>query len=682
MKAIYFKERTIMEQIFKVSHISLKKVALHSLKKCNPFTLFHNPVIFITEIGAIITTWEAMYFQNNAQGFGWQISIWLWLTVLFSNASETIAEFQNKGQAEAIKNTRKSISALKKILDGSLIRVTNFELRQHDICLVKAGELIPADGQIIEGAAAIDESSVTGESQPVIRKANTDNDTVIAGTKVLSDQILIRVAEDHGQGYLDKLVHLIETSKRKKSQSEISLSLLLSSLTLIFLIVIITFEFFGFYYDVTIHFSSQIAFLICLIPTTIAGLLNAIGIAGINRLIKKNVLALSGKSIEAAGEVNVLVFDKTGTLTFGNRAAQELTPSLGTSERDFHKACYFCSLADQTPEGISITELIKKKFPGSIERLPEGAKCIPFSAYTRLSGIDAEGEEFRKGSIDAITNFCQKPIPNDLSFYIQKIAHKGGTPLVVATKNKILGVIFLMDKIKKGLPEKFAEIKKMGVQTLLVTGDNQITAQAIADEAGIDQAIANISPEQKLELMKNMQAKGLVIGMTGDGVNDALALAQADLAVAMHEGAQAAKEAANMIDLESNPSKLYEIIQIGKQMVVTRGALTTFSISTDIAKFFIVLPSILLDKFPILKPLNLLNLSSPRNAIISTVIFNALILLGLIPLAYKGVKFTGKSSQYALQRNLIIYGMGGLVVPFFLIKIIDLILDFIQRVIA
>lgn len=656
------------------------KVALHSLKKCNPLTLFHNPVIFITEIGAVVTSFEAIYFGDDAHIFGWQISLWLWLTVLFSNVAETLAEFQNKAQAEAIKRARVSISAHKKLSNGSYVSVSNLDLRKDDLCVVKTGEIIPCDGQIVQGAAAIDESSFTGESQPVIRKADSDHDAVIAGTKVISDEIIIRVAADPGQSYLDKLVTLIEGSKRKKSQSEISLSLLLSSLTLIFLVVIIAFQLFGLYYNLKISITNQVAFLICLIPTTIAGLLSAIGIAGINRLFKQNVLALSGQAIEAAGEVDLIIFDKTGTLTHGNRMAYELTPSLGVSEEEFHKACYYCSLQDNTPEGRSILDLLKKKFPHSVQAVPADSTFVPFSAYTRLSGMDGGETSLRKGAVDAVQAFVKKPIPEDLSYCIQRICERGGTPLLVSTNTKILGVIFLKDTLKKGLSEKFGEIRKMGIRTLLVTGDNPITAKAIAGESDIDEFAANVSPDDKLQLMKDKQSEGLVLGMTGDGVNDVLALAQADLAVAMHEGTQAAKEAANMIDLDSNPSKLYEIVQIGKQMVMTRGALTTFSIATDVSKYFIVLPAILTARFPLLAPFNILQLSSPDHAIVSAVIFNALILVALIPLAYKGVKLVPSSTAHILHRNLVIYGIGGIIFPFLAIKLIDALLVLATKV--
>lgn len=659
---------------------SFLKVLLHSFKKLNPFILFHNPVIFITEIGALATAFEALYFGSEAPIFGWQISLWLWLTVLFSNIAETLAEFRNKAQAESIKNTRKTMMARKKLDDGRFVTLSNIDLKKDDICLIKAGETIPADGQIIYGAAAIDESSFTGESQPVIRKADTDHDTVIAGTKVLSDEIEVRVGADPGHGYLDKLVLLIEGSKRKKSQSEISLSLLLSSLTLIFLVVIIAFQFFGLYYNLKISITNQVAFLICLIPTTIAGLLSAIGIAGIDRLFKQNVLALSGQAIEAAGEVDTLIFDKTGTLTSGNRMAYELIPSLGVTEAEFHKACYFCSLEDKTPEGKSIIDLITKKFPHSISSPPTGSQSISFSAYTRLSGIDIGNAHFRKGAVDAVLAFVQQPLPEDLVYCIQRICERGGTPLLVASDHKILGVIFLKDTIKKGLSEKFSKIHQMGINTMLITGDNPITAKAIAGESGIEDFTAEISPEAKLHLMKEKQEEGHVIGMTGDGVNDVLALAQADLAVAMHEGTQAAKEAANMIDLDSNPAKLYEIVQIGKQMVMTRGALTTFSIATDVSKYFIVLPAILTERFPLLKQFNFIQLSTPDHAIISAVIFNALILAALIPLSYKGVKLVPSSVTHILNRNLVVYGMGGILFPFIAIKFIDAILVLLTKV--
>lgn len=650
---------------------SLIKVLYTTLLKFNPLTLFHNPVIFITEIGAILTTFEAIYLGENAYVYSVNISIWLWLTVLFANFSESIAEIRSKAHADTLKKTRSSLVARKLQEDGTVVEVLNHDLHKNDICLVKAGELVPADGQIIEGAAAIDESSFTGESQPVIRKAESDQDAVIAGCRVISDEIKIRVAADPGKGYLDKIVSMIEMSKRKKSRNETSLSILLSSLTLIFLIVIISLRLFGFYYDIQINLTQQVAFLICLIPTTIAGLLSAIGIAGITKLLSQNVLALSGQAVEASGDVDIILIDKTGTITYGNRMAYELIPSLGVSESEFHKACYLCSVHDETAEGKTIVNFLRKKFPSAIQPVPDDAIYVPFSAYTRLSGVDTKEGKIRKGAVDVIEAFVKEPIPEDLVYCIKRICERGGTPLLVASEKKILGVIYLKDTLKSGLSEKFGNFRKIGIKTVMVTGDNPITAKAIAGESDVDDFLASVSPEDKLHYLQDKQQEGLVLGMTGDGVNDAPALAQADLAVAMHAGTQAAKEAANMIDLDSNPTKLYEIIQIGKQMLMTRGALTTFSIANDVAKYFFILPAILSVRFPFLNAFNFLHLSTPDNIILSAVIFNALIIIALVPLAFKGVKLVPTKTARILNKNLLLYGVGGILFPFVAIKLID-----------
>jgi K+-transporting ATPase ATPase B chain len=651
----------------------LFKVLIHSFIKCNPLTLFHNPLIFITEMGAIITTLEALYFTRSDHVLGWQISLLLWLTVLISNVAETLAEFQNASLTEAIKKTRSKIMAYRKEKDGSFKSVCHLELQKNDLCRVRAREFIPADGQIIEGSASIDESALTGETHPIFRSCK-EHDTVTAGSQLLSEEILIRVSQSPGHSYLDKLLALPYGGAKKKSQSEKSLSLLLSSLTAIFLVVIITFQFFGFYYDLRISLTNQVAFFICLIPTTIAGLLSSISSAGISRLFKHNILSADHQAVEIAGNIDILIFDKTGTLTSGYKVAYDLMPALGVPESEFHRACYYSSLQDPTNEGKSILEWLRKNSSLANDPILPDAKYVPFNSETKLSGVDLGNVQIRKGDVDCILSFLGQSLPEDISYFVQRICERGGSPLLIASNTQILGVIFLKDQIKSGLSEKFAALRKLKVSTLLVTGDNAITARAIAGESDIDEVIANITPEEKLQIVKDRQDHGLVVGMIGDGVNDALALKQADLSVAMHDGHLAAQQVATMIDLDSNPSKLYEIVHIGKQMQITKGALTTFSLGSDIAKYFIILPAILTEKFPLLSPFNILQLSSPEHAVISTVIFNTLILGFLMPLAYRGVKLIPTSTTHIFNRNLVVYGIGGILAPLFAIKCIDALL--------
>ncbi|MCX6990825.1 MAG: potassium-transporting ATPase subunit KdpB [Chlamydiae bacterium] len=652
----------------------LFKVLIHSLIKCNPVTLFHNPLIFITEIGAIITTLEALFFTPSAHVLGWQITLWLWLTVLIANIAETLSEFQTASLTDAVKKTRSKIMAYRKEPDESFKSVCHLELQKNDLCRVRSGEIIPADGQIVEGSASIDESVLTGETHPIFRSTRK-HDTVIAGSKVLSEEILICVSQSPGHSYLDKLLALAYGQRTKKSQSEKSLSLLLSSLTAIFLVVIISFQLFGFYYHLHISLTNQVAFFICLIPTTIAGLLCTIRSAGISRLFKQNILSADHQALEIAGNVDILIFDKTGTLTSGNKVAYELMPALGVPENEFHTACYYSSIKDLTNEGKSIIEWLQKNSPRTSDAFLADAKYVPFNSETRLSGVDLGNIQIRKGGVDCVLSFLGQSLPEDISYCVQRICERGGSPLLVASNTKILGVVFLKDQIKLGLSEKFASLRNLGVSTLLVTGDNAITAGAIAGESDIDEVIANITPQQKLQIVKDRQEQGLIVGMIGDGMNDTLALKQADLSVAMHDGHLAAQQVANMIDLDSNPSKLYDIVQIGKQMQITKGALTTFSLASDIAKYFIILPAILTEKFPLLAPFNILQLSSPQHAIISTVIFNTLILGFLMPLAYKGVKLIPTSTTHIFNHNLLVYGLGGILAPFVAIKCIDALLN-------
>ncbi len=643
--------------------------------KLNPFILWRNPVIFITEIGALITTSKAFWRPEELQGIYIHLAVWLWLTVIFANFAEAIAEIRNKGQAQSLKTMRVKTMAHKLATNGKLLKIPADELRKGDIVVVKAQEIIPGDGEIIHGMASIDESSVTGESQAVIRSSGGDQNSVMAGTKVLSDEIQIRITSNPGESFLDHMITLIEGAKRKKSSNEIALTILLSGLTFIFLIMIISLEIFAYYYHLHISIALQVALLVCLIPTTIAGLLSAIGIAGINRLMRKNVLAMSGQAVESAGDIDTLLIDKTGTITIGNRHAFDLIIAEEASKDDFLKACLYTSLQDETIEGRSIIDLIKTHHPVLVERLAPDMHFIPFSAETRMSGADVGEESYRKGAVDAIEKFTRQPLPSKLAGAVEKIAQQGGTPLLVASKKRILGAIFLKDTLKAGLAKQFEHFRAMGIKTVMLTGDNPITAAMIAKEAGVDDFLAEISPEMKVEYLLERQRKGEMVAMTGDGVNDAPALAHADVGVAMNAGAQAAKEAANMIDLDSHPSKLFEIVEIGKQMLMTRGALTTFSIANDVAKYFAIIPAMLIPFFPFFQALNIMHLSTPKSAVLSAVIFNALIIIFLIPLAFKGVKLVSKNATHILNRNLLIYGIGGVILPFVGIKLIDMIIS-------
>ncbi len=646
---------------------------LQSFQKLNPISLWRNPVMFITEIGAIITTCEVFFHHNPFHHFTINISIWLWFTVLFANFAETIAESRNKAQAESLRHAR--VESMANLIDesGKVTQINAKELKKGSVVLVKEGEVIPGDGEIIHGMASIDESSVTGESEPVIRASGTDQSAVTGGSKVLSDQIKVKITSDPGQSFLDRMINLIETAKRKKTPNELALTILLSGLTFIFLVMIISWEIFGYYYGITIPITMQIALLICLIPTTIAGLLSSIGIAGINRLMKKNVLAMSGSSVEAAGDIDTILIDKTGTITLGNRKAFEFIAVDEQSREEFLKGCFLTSALDETLEGRSVIELLIEKNP-KYKEAPPKMEFIPFSAQTRMSGVNVDKMQYRKGAKDSIAKFVNKPLPHKIQEEIGRVSRLGGTPLVVANQSTILGVIYLKDTIKPGLIEKFDRFREMGIRTVMMTGDNEITASMIAKEVGVDDFIAEVSPEEKLKQLMKFQEKGQLVAMTGDGVNDAPALAQSDVGVAMNAGTQAAKEAANMIDLDSHPTKLFEIIEIGKQMLMTRGALTTFSVANDLAKYFVIVPAMLTPYFPFFKSLNVMRLSTSQSAVLSTVIFNAIIIIFLIPLALKGVKLITKSATHVLNKNLLIYGLGGVALPFFGIKLIDMIL--------
>jgi potassium-transporting ATPase ATP-binding subunit len=658
------------------------RAAIASVKKLNPVSLLKNPVIFVTEVGALMTTLGLfMRSKNETAGFALQISLWLWSTVLFANFAEAMAEGRGKAQADALRKTRACTMAHHVRPDGSMESVPAEHLRKGDLVVVSAREIIPADGEIVEGAATVDESAITGESAPVIREAGGDRSAVTGGTRVLSDTIKVRVTADPGKSFLDRMIGLVEGAKRKKTPNEIALTILLSALTIIFLVVIISLKPFGRYSGVDLTMTVLVALLVCLIPTTIGGLLNAIGIAGIDRMVQKNVLAMSGRAVEAAGDVDVLLLDKTGTITLGDRQATDFLPAPGVTVEELADAAQLASLADETPEGRSIVVLAKRfGLRGRpLADLP-GASFIAFSAQTRMSGIDYGGRRIRKGAPDAVRAFVGTAVLPEVRDAVERIAFQGGTPLLVADETRVLGVIHLKDIVKGGLKDRFERFRAMGIRTVMITGDNPLTAAAIAGEAGVDDFIAEARPEDKLALIRKEQALGHLVAMTGDGTNDAPALAQADVGVAMNTGTQAAKEAGNMVDLDSNPTKLIEVIEIGKQLLITRGALTTFSVANDVAKYFAIIPALLVGVFPVISPLNIMGLVSPESAILSAVVFNALIIVALIPLSLRGVRFRPLGAAALLRRNLLIYGLGGLVAPFPGIKLIDIVVNALHLV--
>jgi K+-transporting ATPase ATPase B chain len=644
-----------------------------TFKKLNPRLMVKNPVMFVTMVGAAISTVDA--FRSPGQTlFVAQIAVWLWFTVLFANFAEAVAEGRGKAQAKSLRATRTRTSANKISGSGKIEIVDADSLRKGDVILVRATEIIPADGEIISGAATVDESAITGESAPVIREAGGDRSAVTGGTRVLSDEIKIQITANPGEGFLDRMIALVEGASRQKTPNEIALTILLAALTIVFLLAVVTLKPLGIYSGVNFSNAVLIALLVCLIPTTIGGLLSAIGIAGMDRLLQKNVLAMSGRAVEAAGDVDVLLLDKTGTITLGNRQATAFVPAPGVTEQELADAAQLASLADETPEGRSIVVLAKNFGirARTIHDLP-GALFIPFTAQMRMSGVDVEGKQIRKGSANAVRQFTGGMLPADVEKIVEAISLSGGTPLVVATRERALGVIHLKDIVKGGLAERFKRFRAMGIRTVMITGDNPLTATAIAQEAGVDDFLAEAKPEDKLALIRKEQTGGRMVAMIGDGTNDAPALAQADVGVAMNTGTQAAKEAGNMVDLDSNPTKLLEIIEIGKQLLITRGALTTFSIANDVAKYFAIIPAMLMVTFPVIAPLNIMRLHSPDSAILSAVIFNALIIIALIPLALRGVKFRPLGAADILRRNLLIYGVGGVIVPFVGIKLIDVV---------
>jgi K+-transporting ATPase ATPase B chain len=658
----------------------IRQGALDAFKKLVPRSMLRNPVMFVTEVGAAIATAGVFYRSGNEPiGFIVQVAVWLWFTVLFANFAEAMAEGRGKAQAKALRKTRTQTVANRFSGEASMERVPAEELRKGDIVLVSSGEIVPADGEVIEGVASVDESAITGESAPVIREAGSDRSAVTGGTRILSDWIKVQVRANPGESFLDHMIALVEGAHRQKTPNEIALTILLSALTIIFLVVIITLKFFGLYLGLSFSITVLVALLICLIPTTIGGLLSAIGIAGIDRMVQKNVLAMSGRAVEAAGDVDVLLLDKTGTITLGDRQATEFLPAPGVRVEDLANAAQLASLADETPEGRSVVVLAKQYgLRGrSISEFPK-AKFVDFTAHTRMSGVDIDGRRIRKGAVDVIRELVGGDLPPEIRDAVTRISSSGGTPLAVAENSRVLGVIRLKDIVKGGLRDRFERFRAMGIKTVMITGDNRLTAAAIAAEAGVDDFIWEAKPEDKLSLIRKEQAAGHLVAMTGDGTNDAPALAQADVGVAMNTGTQAAREAGNMVDLDSNPTKLIEVVEIGKQMLITRGALTTFSMANDVAKYFAILPAMIVGVFPMVGPLNIMKLASPASAILSAVIFNALIIIALIPLALRGVRFRPVSAARLLRRNLLVYGLGGLVAPFMGIKLIDILVSLLH----
>jgi K+-transporting ATPase ATPase B chain len=657
----------------------LLRAIADSFGKLNPRLMVKNPVMFVVEVGAVLTTIELVHDTMRHIGhfsFGLQITLWLWFTVLFANFAEAMAEGRGKAQAETLRKARAETVAHRLRADGSLDAVPSSKLRSGDIVVVAAGEFIPGDGEVIEGVASVDESAITGESAPVIRESGGDRSAVTGGTRVLSDEIKIRITSNPGETFLDRMIHLVEGASRQKTPNEIALNILLAGLTIIFLLAVVTLQPFAIYSGAPQSIFVLVSLLVCLIPTTIGGLLSAIGIAGMDRMIQRNVIAMSGRAVEASGDVDVLLLDKTGTITLGNRQATMFYPCPNVIEADLANAAQLASLADETPEGRSIVVLAKEKYGlrgreiGHLNPL-----FIPFSAQTRMSGVDLDGRQIRKGAPEAIAKYVAErgnAVPLEIQRCVTEVSNAGGTPLLVAENGRALGVIALTDVVKGGMRERFDHLRAMGIRTMMITGDNPLTAAAIARQAGVDDFLAEARPEDKMALIRREQAKGKLVAMTGDGTNDAPALAQADVGVAMNTGTQAAKEAGNMVDLDSNPTKLIEIVEIGKQLLITRGALTTFSVANDVAKYFAIIPAMFARVFPELNAINVMRLGTPHSAILSAVIFNALIIIALIPLALRGVPYRPVGAAALLRRNLLVYGLGGIVVPFVGIKLIDI----------
>ncbi len=664
----------------------VKGATWDALKKLDPRTMVRNPVMFVVEIGSVLTT--VLFFQHlhdssgDVNKFSGLVAAWLWFTVLFANFAEAMAEGRGKAQAAALRKTRADTTARVRQPDGTIIEKSSALLAVGDLCVVTAGEVIPGDGDIVEGIATVDESAITGESAPVIRESGGDRSAVTGGTRVLSDEVVVSISAKPGESFLDRMIALVEGSSRQKTPNEIALSILLAGLTIIFLLAVVTLQPFAAYSSAHQPIIVLVALLVCLIPTTIGGLLSAIGIAGMDRLVQRNVLAMSGRAVEAAGDVSTLLLDKTGTITYGSRQAAEFLPVHGVTEAELAEAALASSLADETPEGRSIVVFAMDRY-GVAKTTDRDAVMVPFTAQTRMSGMDfSNGRQVRKGATDSVKRYCAElggEVPLELTPITDSVSRDGATPLVVidqtpGNKPRILGVIRLKDTVKPGMTERFDQLRAMGIRTIMITGDNPLTAAAIAKEAGVDDFLAEATPEDKMALIKREQEGGKLVAMTGDGTNDAPALAQADVGVAMNTGTQAAKEAGNMVDLDSNPTKLIEIVEIGKQLLITRGALTTFSIANDVAKYFAIIPAMFSGVIPVLNDLNIMHLHSPRSAILAAVIFNALIIIALVPLALRGVKFVAEAAGAVLRRNLLIYGLGGIIAPFIGIKVIDLII--------
>jgi potassium-transporting ATPase ATP-binding subunit len=652
----------------------LRQALIDSIKKLNPATQIRNPVMFVVLVGSIITFVEAIAHPGT---FTWSITIWLFLTVIFANFAEAMAEGRGKAQADTLRKMRSETEARRLRADGAEELVPAAELAKGDMVVCEAGDLIPSDGEIVEGIASVDESAITGESAPVIRESGGDRSAVTGGTRVLSDRIVVRITAERGQTFLDRMITLVEGANRQKTPNEIALTILLAVLTIIFLPVVVSLQTFGHFAGGSVSVVILVSLLVCLIPTTIGALLSAIGIAGMDRLVQRNVLAMSGRAVEAAGDVQTLLLDKTGTITLGNRMASDFYPVGGHDERDVADVAQLASLADETPEGRSIVVLAKERFNIRERELEGDHVFVPFTATTRMSGLNLGDRQIRKGAAESVKQWAVEQggtVPPGLDEIVERVSRAGSTPLVVADGGDILGVIELKDVVKQGIKEKFAEMRSMGIRTVMITGDNPLTAAAIAEEAGVDDFLAEATPEAKLALIKAEQEGGKLVAMTGDGTNDAPALAQADVGVAMNTGTTAAKEAGNMVDLDSNPTKLIDVVEIGKQLLITRGSLTTFSIANDVAKYFAIIPALFVATYPQIKPLGILHLHNSQSAVLSAVIFNALVIVALIPLALRGVKFRAAGSAAILRRNVWIYGVGGVIAPFIFIKLIDLIL--------
>jgi K+-transporting ATPase ATPase B chain len=659
----------------------VRRASWDSIVKLHPVTMMRNPVMFVVEVGSVVTTVLLVLDRVHGRpgfGFNLQITLWLWFTVLFANFAEAMAEGRGKAQADALRRAKSEAMANRLLADGKTEIVPGSKLRSGDLVLIEAGELVPGDGEIVEGVASVDESAITGESAPVIREAGGDRSAVTGGTRVLSDWLKVKITSNPGETFLDRMIALVEGAERQKTPNEIALNILLAGLTIVFLLAVVTLQPFAIYAGAPQTVFVLVSLLVCLIPTTIGGLLSAIGIAGMDRLVQHNVLAMSGRAVEAAGDVNTLLLDKTGTITLGNREATEFITAPGVSEAQLADAAQLSSLADETPEGRSIVTLAKDKYGlRGREMGDKDAEFVPFSAMTRMSGVNLNGRVVRKGATESIAKFIEEQggcLPAEVRAAVETISRSGGTPLVVAENGRALGTIHLKDIVKGGMRQRFDQLRAMGIKTVMITGDNPLTAAAIANEAGLDDFLAQATPKDKLDLIRREQAQGKLVAMTGDGTNDAPALAQADVGVAMNTGTQAAKEAGNMVDLDSNPTKLIEIVEIGKQLLMTRGALTTFSISNDVAKYFAIIPAMFAGTFPVLQALNVMHLATPQSAILSAVIFNALIIVALIPLALRGVKYIPQGAAALLRRNLLVYGLGGVIVPFIGIKLIDLII--------